>query len=143
MAVTDEARYQLYQRLETQLGHEEATTLMDHLPYGGWANLANKQDIVRVHERIDVTEKILRHEMAAGFERVHQQMDARFEKVYQQMDARFGKVDGQFAVMSEHIERVLAEGMAAAQKRQWQFMAALLTFLVAVSTLAAGLLAYA
>jgi hypothetical protein len=48
VAVTEAARHQLYGRLEEVLGHEEATTLMDHLPQGGWANLATKDDIAQL-----------------------------------------------------------------------------------------------
>ena len=131
MAVTDEARYLLYQRLEIQLGHEEATILMDHLPYGGWANLATKQDIVRIYEHIDVESKVLRNEMVTGFAKI----DVRFSE----MDTSFEKVGGQLAAMSERIDKALAEGMAEIHKGQWRFVMAMLTLLVAVGAVVAGL----
>ena len=45
MAISEESRYHLYQRLEEVLGAEEAATLMEHLPPVGWADVATKRDI--------------------------------------------------------------------------------------------------
>lgn len=45
MALTEENRHRLYQRLEQVLGREEATTLMEHLPPVGWADVATKRDV--------------------------------------------------------------------------------------------------
>ncbi len=45
MAVTEESRHRMYQRLSEVLGAEEATTLMEHLPPVGWADVATKRDL--------------------------------------------------------------------------------------------------
>lgn len=45
MAITEHHRHQLFQRLEKLLGVEEATTLMEHLPPVGWADVATKSDL--------------------------------------------------------------------------------------------------
>ena len=45
MAVDERARHQLYLRLEEHLGAEAATTLMEHLPPTGWADVATKRDL--------------------------------------------------------------------------------------------------
>ena len=45
MAITEEGRHRLYQRLEELLGPDEATTLMEHLPPVGWADVATKRDL--------------------------------------------------------------------------------------------------
>ena len=45
MAITEESRHQLFQRLESVLGLEQATTLMEHPPPVGWADVATKRDL--------------------------------------------------------------------------------------------------
>lgn len=45
MAITEENRHRLYQRLEELLGSAEAATLMEHLPPVGWADVATKRDL--------------------------------------------------------------------------------------------------
>jgi hypothetical protein len=45
MAISEEARHDLYQGLEKLLGRERATTLMEHLPPVGWADVATKRDL--------------------------------------------------------------------------------------------------
>ena len=57
MTITEAGRHQLYQRLEAVLGPDEATTLMEHLPPVGWADVATKRDL-------DHLEQVLRAELA-------------------------------------------------------------------------------
>ncbi len=53
MAITEKSRHELYRRLEEILGPDEATTLMEHLPPVGWADVATKDDIRTLGGRID------------------------------------------------------------------------------------------
>jgi hypothetical protein len=50
MAITEQDRHRMYQRLEEVLGHEEASTLMEHLPPLGWADVATKRDVEHLAE---------------------------------------------------------------------------------------------
>ena len=52
MAITEESRHRLYQRLEEVLGPEQATTLMEHLPPAGWADVATKRDLDHLAESL-------------------------------------------------------------------------------------------
>ena len=52
MAITEEQRHQLHQRLDEVLGDREATTLMEHLPPVGWADVATKTDLEHVEIRL-------------------------------------------------------------------------------------------
>ncbi len=45
MAIDERARHALFVKLEQVLGPETATTLMEHLPPGGYVELATKQDL--------------------------------------------------------------------------------------------------
>ncbi len=65
VAITEETRHHLYQRLEGVLGPEEASILMEHLPPVGWADVATKHDLDHVAEvlglRIDHLEERMEH----------------------------------------------------------------------------------
>ena len=45
MAIDERARHELYLRLEEHLGADAASTLMEHLPPTGWADVATKRDL--------------------------------------------------------------------------------------------------
>lgn len=60
MSVDERQRHQLYTRAVEVLGEEEAEILMAHLPHGGSASLATKDDIAVA---IDAAEGRLRTEM--------------------------------------------------------------------------------
>jgi hypothetical protein len=61
MAISEESRHRLYQRLEEVPGAGEATTLMEHLPPVGWADVATKRDLDVLGLRIDHVERRLDH----------------------------------------------------------------------------------
>jgi hypothetical protein len=67
MAIDERARHELYLRLEEQLGAEAATTLMEHLPPVGWADVATRRDLDHLREvtRADIerTAQALRAEL--------------------------------------------------------------------------------
>lgn len=53
MTIDERTRHDLFLRLEEVLGPQEATTLMEHLPPVGWADVATKQDLERLELRFD------------------------------------------------------------------------------------------
>lgn len=60
MAVDERRRHEMYLAFEDLVGPEVATTMMEHLPPVGWADVATKHDI-------DHLAAVLRAEMAAEF----------------------------------------------------------------------------
>jgi hypothetical protein len=57
MAITEEARFQLFEKLRKALGAEEAATLMEHLPPVGWADVATRRDLDHLERRFDEVER--------------------------------------------------------------------------------------
>jgi hypothetical protein len=45
VAITEQSRHDLYIRLEAALGAQKATTLMEHLPPVGWADVSTRTDV--------------------------------------------------------------------------------------------------
>ena len=81
MAPVDErSRHQLYVTLETLMGHEEVDTMMRLLPPVGWADVATKQDLLALEERLDLRFEALDHRFEA--------LDHRFA-TKDDLDARF------------------------------------------------------
>lgn len=54
MVVDERSRHELYRRLEEVLGPDAATTLIEHLPPVGWADVATKHDLAGVEQRMDL-----------------------------------------------------------------------------------------
>lgn len=53
MAIDEQSRHELYLKLEELLGRDEATTLMEHLPPVGWADVATKRDLDQFAHNFD------------------------------------------------------------------------------------------
>ena len=64
MAITEESRHKLYKALEDSIGVQNASTLMEHLPPVGWADVATKRDLDHLERGIELTvHRELRHQM--------------------------------------------------------------------------------
>ena len=149
MAVTEEARHELYRCVEDDWGKEVATTLIDHLPPGGWAKVATKDDIAALREHMDRRFTSVQERTDIRFTSMQEHMDIRFTSMQEQMDHRFTLVDERFvgvnekidhslAMMTSKIEDSISRVTADLLGRQLRFVFAMLTFLAAVATIVAG-----
>ena len=77
MSVSETRRLELYETLIDRLGDKPAATLMDFLPPGGWENVATKDDLRLLVERLTG----LRGEMETGFADVHSRIDGLDSKI--------------------------------------------------------------
>jgi hypothetical protein len=118
MAVDERSRHELYRRLDEVLGSEAATTLIEHLPPVGWADVATKNDLRNLEERLE-----LRFDRIDDrFGRVEDRfaaIDGRFDRVddrFAAIDDRFDRVDDRFAAMEERFDRV-DDRFAAVEER--------------------------
>ncbi len=75
MVVDERSRHQLYRRLEEVLGPDAATTLIEHLPPVGWADVATRHDLAGLEQRIELR-----------FTHVEERLDERFNAVNERMD---------------------------------------------------------
>lgn len=94
MAVGEQARHELHQKLEEVLGREAAGTLMAHLPSGGSERVATKADLDQLQARMDAR--------FAALDGRFEVLDGRFEA----LDMRLG---GQLGVFEGTVGRQLGE----------------------------------
>jgi len=92
MAISEESRHHLYQRLENVLGPEEATVLMQHLPPVGWADVATKRDLDAMEERVGMRfDRVDQH-----FVDVESRWDERFSGMERRWDERVTAMERQW-----------------------------------------------
>ena len=89
MVVDDRSRHELYRRLEEVLGLEAATTLIEHLPPAGWAEVAPTHDLANLEERLEL-----------GFAGRFAAIDGRFDRI----DERFSAIDERFNGIEERFK---------------------------------------
>lgn len=127
MAVTEQGRHHLHLRLDQVLGSEEATTLMEHPPPVGWADVATTSDLASLQESL--TGRIDRLELAT---------DARFALVDQRFDVidrRLGVVDQRFEAIDQRFQRI-EDRLAEIERQMAQVIATLGMLLGLVDQLA-------
>jgi hypothetical protein len=66
MAISDDRRHALHNRLDEVLGPDEAATLMEHLP-PPWADLATKRDLDTLGDTVGLRIEALEHKMRGEF----------------------------------------------------------------------------
>ncbi len=94
MVVDERSRHQLYRRLEEVLGPEAATTLIEHLPPVGWADVATKHDLANLEQRMELRFARVDDRFAA--------VDSRFDRV----EERFNVIDERFNLLDERFNGV-------------------------------------
>lgn len=146
MTVTEESRHRLHQALDHAIGPEEATTLMEHLPPVGWADVATKTDLTHLGD-------ILRAEMDHRFDLVDQRfelVDHRFEALEVDNGRRFGAVDQRFDGLTASIEQrfmaiemtlgVIQQRLDSIETRMGQQFWQVLAFQVTFGAMVVGML---
>jgi hypothetical protein len=78
VAISEERRHEMYRKFEEVLGAVVASTVMEHLPPVGWADVATKHDLAArgdlFRRDLDAQSAAIRAEMAAGFASVRSEL---------------------------------------------------------------------
>ncbi len=91
MVVDERSRHELYRRLEEVLGPEAATTLIEHLPPVGWADVATKHDLAALEERMELR-----------FDRIGERFNG-MEEQFKGLDWRFDGLDDRIKASSSDL----------------------------------------
>jgi hypothetical protein len=86
MAITEKSRHELYQRLEKILGPDQATTLMEHLPPVGWADVATKEDLHQLEARLDTRFETLEVRLSGRIDTVGSRLSGRIDSLDAKID---------------------------------------------------------
>lgn len=96
MAITEEDRYELFKSLEEVLGRDRASTLMEHLPPVGWADVATKGDLALLEtatrrdiEQLEIATRRDIEQLELSMESRFERADGRLDQVADQLRAEF------------------------------------------------------
>ena len=103
MAATQSQRAALYASLVGSMGEEAADTLMDQLPPSGWDQMATKEDLAGVEQRLQASLAVASAETNAKFVEVN---------------AQFAEMSAKFAESHAALQVAMHDGFAQAAKER-------------------------
>ncbi|HVL98867.1 MAG TPA: hypothetical protein VM324_06225 [Egibacteraceae bacterium] len=98
MATSERARHELYGKLEEVLGPVHTDTLMDHLPPGGWGDVATRHDLGR-----------LQATLSGQLSQLDAKLGARIDKLEARIDKLDAKLDTRIAALDTRIDKLDAK----------------------------------
>ena len=120
MVLDERSRHELYLRLEEALGADAATTLMEHLPPTGWADVATRRDVDALKGELQGFEDHMDLRLAAFEENMNLRLAAfeersnhRFEAHEERSNHGFEVLEGRFDAMETRFEATEHKLMAA------------------------------
>jgi hypothetical protein len=123
MSIDERKRHARYERLEDVLDGEHADTLMELLPPVGWADVATKQDLAALEQRMDLRFEAMEHR----FEAQDHRFDARLTALGSELRGEMAELDkrltGQIAALRDELH-------AALRTQTWSILGVLLVALV-------------
>ena len=91
MTISETARLDMLSGLRTHVGEAVANTLMEHLPPGGWFDVARTGDIDRIETRLDRLEERF-DRLEIRFDKLEARLDDRIDKLEARLDDRIDKL---------------------------------------------------
>ena len=98
MAISETARLDMLSGLRTHVGEAVANTLMEHLPPGGWYDVARTGDFDRIETRLDRLEQ--------RFDKLEARLDDRIDKLEARFDKLETRIDNLEARLDDRIDKL-------------------------------------
>jgi hypothetical protein len=92
MAISETARLDMLSGLRTHVGDAVANTLMEHLPPGGWYDVARTGDIDRIEIRLNRLEQRF-DKLEVRIDRLEARLDDRIDKLEARIDGLAQKIE--------------------------------------------------
>ena len=125
MAISEDRRHEMYEGLIEALGRERATTLMEHLPPVGWADVATKRDL-------DQQTLVLRRDMEVEFGKVRAELASEIAAVRTDLGTEIGSLRTELRTEIASLRTDLRAEIAAVRIDLGAEIASLRTEIVAV-----------
>ena len=116
MTISETARLDMLSGLRTHVGEAVANTLMEHLPPGGWYDVARTGDFDRIETRIDKLEA---------------RLDDRIDKLEIRIDKLEARLDDRIDTLTQKIETNTRWMIGISITYGIGILGALVTFMVA------------
>ena len=119
MAISETARLDMLSGLRTHVGEAVANTLMEHLPPGGWYDVARTGDFDRIETRLD------------RLEQRFDKLEARFDKLEVRIDNLEARLDDRIDKLAQKIDTNTRWMIGISLTYGIGILGALVTFMVA------------
>ena len=130
MAISETARLDMLSGLRTHVGEAVANTLMEHLPPGGWYDVARTGDFDRIETRIDKLEARL-DDRIDKLEIRFDKLEARFDKLEVRINNLEARLDDRIDKLAQKIDSNTRWMIGISLTYGIGILGALVTFMVA------------
>ena len=130
MTISETARLDMLSGLRTHVGEAVANTLMEHLPPGGWYDVARTGDFDRIEIRLDKLDNRIDKLEARLDDRIDK-LEARFDKLETRIDNLEARLDDRIDKLAQKIDTNTRWMIGISLTYGIGILGALVTFMVA------------
>ena len=130
MTISETARLDMLSGLRTHVGEAVANTLMEHLPPGGWYDVARTGDFDRIEIRLDKLDNRIDKLEARLDDRIDK-LEARFDKLEVRIDNLEARLDDRIDTLAQKIDTNTRWMIGISLTYGFGILGALVTFMVA------------
>jgi tetrahydromethanopterin S-methyltransferase subunit G len=123
MTISETARLEMFGGLQKSLGEAVANTLIEHLPPGGWFDVARTGDFDRIEIRLDKLDNRI--------DKLEARLDDRIDKLEARIDKLEARLDDRIDTLTQKIETNTKWMIGISITYGIGILGALVTFMVA------------